>query len=530
MSNESAAPQVVGGRYARYALVVLIIVYVFNFIDRQILSILAEEIKADLGISDADIGFLYGTAFAVFYAVFGIPLGRLADVWVRRTLIAAGLAFWSVMTALSGTARSFATLALYRFGVGIGEASATPASFSMLADLFPPTQRATILSVYSGGIYIGAGIGLFLGGVIVDGWQAAYSPGTAPFGLKAWQVAFFAVGLPGIVMSLWVLSLREPVRGLSEGLDVAEHPAPFAAAWESLCSVLPPLTLYSQYRHGGPRAVLGNLLAAALITAGAYGLNQLVPSVLQWTALGIGVYSATSWVQGQRRIDPEAFALMFGSRAFVLTTIGFPVISFMTYGIGFWSPPYMLRHFGVPLSEAGTVLGLTAALGGWLGITAGGLWADRWKRTNPNARLYIGAMVPVLTVPFIYLFLSTDSATVAYGTNFFLSVFSTLWIGAAASTVTDLVLPHQRATASAYYVLMNTFVGLALGPFVIGQLSDRYLASGMAADAALRSGMLSALVVLVVAVGALLAASRFLPQDEANRLERAAAARPAPTA
>ena len=97
----------VGGRYAKYVLVVLVIVYIFNFIDRQILSILAEDIKADLGISDAEIGFLYGTAFAVFYAVFGLPLGRLADTWVRKSLISIRLLFWSAMTALSGTARSF---------------------------------------------------------------------------------------------------------------------------------------------------------------------------------------------------------------------------------------------------------------------------------------------------------------------------------------------------------------------------------------------------------------------------------------
>ena len=108
MSVESTE---VGGRYAKYVLFVLVIVYVFNFIDRQILSILAEDIKADLGISDAEIGFLYGTAFAVFYAVFGIPMGKLADVWVRKRLIAIGLAFWSLMTALSGTARNFGTLA-----------------------------------------------------------------------------------------------------------------------------------------------------------------------------------------------------------------------------------------------------------------------------------------------------------------------------------------------------------------------------------------------------------------------------------
>lgn len=133
--NENSESEI-GGRYAKYVLFVLVLVYVFNFIDRQILSILAEEIKADIGISDAQIGFLYGTAFAVFYAVFGIPLGRLADVWVRKSLISLGLSFWSVMTALSGTARDFGSLAVFRFGVGVGEASATPAAFSMLSDYF----------------------------------------------------------------------------------------------------------------------------------------------------------------------------------------------------------------------------------------------------------------------------------------------------------------------------------------------------------------------------------------------------------
>ena len=211
--------QQVGGRYSKYALGVLLVVYIFNFIDRQIISILAEEIKADLGISDAEIGFLYGTAFAVFYAVFGIPLGKLADVWTRKSLISIGLAFWSLMTALSGTARSFAALAAYRFGVGVGEASASPAAFSMLSDYFSPKVRATVLAIYSSGVYIGAGIGLFLGGVIVDAWKDAFpDPALAPFGLKGWQAAFFAVGLPGLLVAVWMWTLREPVRGASEGL------------------------------------------------------------------------------------------------------------------------------------------------------------------------------------------------------------------------------------------------------------------------------------------------------------------------
>ena len=170
--------------YPRYVLAVLVVVYVLNFLDRQILSILNEHIKADLGLTDAQMGFLFGTAFAVFYALFGIPLGRLADVWVRRSLISAGLAFWSAMTALSGLSQNFAQIAAARIGVGIGEASASPAAFSLLSDWFPPRRRATVLAIYSSGIYIGAGLGLGIGGLVVDRWDAAFPSGTGPFGFR----------------------------------------------------------------------------------------------------------------------------------------------------------------------------------------------------------------------------------------------------------------------------------------------------------------------------------------------------------
>ena len=154
MSDEAAArPRV--SAYAWYALILFVIVYIFNFIDRQIVSILAESIKADLDLDDAQIGFLYGTAFAVFYALFGIPLGRLADSWYRGRLMAIGLALWSSMTALSGFSQNFAMLAAARVGVGIGEASASPAAYSMIADYFPTERRATALSIYSSGLYLG---------------------------------------------------------------------------------------------------------------------------------------------------------------------------------------------------------------------------------------------------------------------------------------------------------------------------------------------------------------------------------------
>ncbi len=127
LPEATARPRI--GAYAWYALFVLVLVYIVNFIDRQILSILVGDIKRDLNVTDAQIGFLYGTAFAVFYALFGIPLGRLADSWYRGRLMAMGLALWSSMTALSGFATSFGMLAAARIGVGIGEASASPAAF-----------------------------------------------------------------------------------------------------------------------------------------------------------------------------------------------------------------------------------------------------------------------------------------------------------------------------------------------------------------------------------------------------------------
>ena len=177
--------------YSWYALSVLVLVYVLNFIDRQILSILANDIKADLGVDDAYLGFLYGTAFAIFYALFGIPLGRLADSWKRVRLMTIGLAVWSAMTAVSGFARDAGTLTVARIGVGVGEATASPSAYSLISDWFPARLRATALAIYSSGIYIGGGISLAIGGLVVDSWNNAFPDG-GPLGLAGWQAAFIA--------------------------------------------------------------------------------------------------------------------------------------------------------------------------------------------------------------------------------------------------------------------------------------------------------------------------------------------------
>lgn len=524
-TNEAEPIEQVGGtNYGRYVLFVLIIVYIFNFIDRQILSILAEEIKLDLGIGDAEIGFLYGTAFAIFYAVFGIPLGRLADVWNRKNLIALGLSFWSAMTALSGFAQNFTHLAVCRFGVGIGEASATPAAFSMISDYFSPKVRATVLAIYSSGIYLGSGIGLFLGGAIVQSWHAWYpDPTLAPLGIKAWQAAFLAVGIPGILMAIWVWTLKEPIRGASEGLITPKHPHPFKAASSSFMSVLPGFSLFALYQAGGIRAVAMNVIYANGVVALFYGLYVVMPTLLQWIALGIGVYITITWIHFQKLTDPACYGMMFKSKAFLASTVGFPAISFVTYGIGFWSPPFMQRFHGETIADAGLYLGLGSAIGGFIGIVLGGVIADHFRAKTVNARLYVGLAIPLLAAPFALGFLYTQSIVMAYIYSFLFSVISPAWIGCAASTVNDLVMPRMRATASAYYLLMNTFVGLALGPFLIGQFSDMYNRSGVASADALQLAMTLGLGAFALSIAALLLACRYLADDESSRLERAAA-------
>lgn len=505
-----------GGAYANYVLGVLVLVYVFNFLDRQIISILAERIKADLGVSDGEIGFLYGTAFAVFYAVFGIPLGRLADVWDRRKLIALGLAFWSVMTALSGLARSFGQLAAARIGVGIGEASASPSAFSLLSDTFPPARRATVLAIYSSGIYIGAGLGLFIGGLVVDRWDVAFGA-DAPFGLRGWQVAFLVVGTPGLLLALWVATLREPVRGAMDGIHAPAEPRPWREFARELRAVVPPFTVFHLVaERAGPRVLGGNLLAAAVVALAAFALTRLLGTPAQWIALAVGLYAAISWAQALALRDRPAFALILRTPALRDANLGFSFLAFTGYGIGFWLAPFLIRVHGVSEAQVGLVLGGTSAVAGWLGVTFGGVLADRWQHVHPTGRLRVGMLTALAPLPFALWLLLTDSTWLVFVLSFPLSLLTAMWIGPGASTVQDLVLPRMRASASAAYLLVVTFIGLALGPYAIGRLS--------VALGDLRSAMALALVVNLAGVFFLWRAMRTLERDQGTMRARARAA------
>ena len=228
-------------RYSWYVVALLTLAYIFSFIDRQILSLLVVPIQRDLAVSDKQVSLLMGLTFAVFYTFFGIPLGRLADTWSRRWLVTLGIAFWSLMTAGCGLTRTFWQLALARMGVGVGEASLSPAAYSLIADYFPPERRSTALGVYGMGIYIGSGLALIVGGLVVK-FASAQQDLVLPWvgAVRSWQLVFFAVGLPGLLIAPLLLTIREPIRkGLrpktANAGATAKPSASVGEVWSYLC-------------------------------------------------------------------------------------------------------------------------------------------------------------------------------------------------------------------------------------------------------------------------------------------------------
>ncbi len=514
----TASPE--ASSYSWYVLGVLVVVYILNFIDRQILSILAVDIKADLGLTDGDMGFLGGAAFAVFYALFGIPLGRLADNWNRKYLLSIGLALWSIMTALSGFARDQAQLTIARMGVGVGEATASPTAYSLISDYFPKRQRATALAIYSSGLYIGGGVSLFIGALIVKGWNDAY-PGGGPMGLVGWQAAFLAVGIPGLLVALWVATLREPMRGAMDGVPTAKTPAPFRTFVSDLSMIVPPFTIFGAWQRG-PSALVINLATGAAIAAFAYMMIQLTGNFPQWSAVGFGYYAVFSWASALRAKDPATFKLIWGTPAFICTTLGYGLVSLAAYALAFWSAPYAETVLGLPKAELAFILGANGAVSGFIGVILGGRIADALRATNPAGRILVvmfGVVAPVIP---IWIGFTTENSTLFYSMQFLAGMFGATALGAAAATTQDLVLPRMRGTATAAFFLGTTLVGLSFGPYMVGQISDL---TGTMVDGKLvgnlRVGILSLIGVAPIALGLLIAAYRMLPAAERTIAERA---------
>jgi MFS family permease len=262
-------------RYAWYVVALLLIANVSAHVDRQILSLLVDPIKQDLGISDTKMGLLIGSSFGLFYATLGLPLGRLADSWNRRNIIALGIALWSLMTTMFGVAKGYLQLLLARTGVGVGEAALIPPAVSLLGDLFPPKRLATAISFFTAAVFIGSGLAYYISGVTVDAVSGMAAPTLPIVGtIRPWQAVFLVVGLPGLLIAALVaLTVREPERRGVAGATIREtvaHLSRFRAAFLYLT------------------------LGYAIYTIVNYGTAAFLPSYFRrvhgWTASEIGLF------------------------------------------------------------------------------------------------------------------------------------------------------------------------------------------------------------------------------------------------
>jgi MFS family permease len=259
-----AAPPYPSERYAWYVVSILLIVYIFSFIDRQILALLVGPIKNDLGISDSQMSYLMGFSFAVFYTFFGIPLGRLADSKSRRTIIALGLAVWSIMSAGCGIAKTYTHLLLFRMGVGVGEASLSPSAYSLITDYFKPQRLALAISVYGAGIYLGSGMAFLFGGLVVSFATGREAVEVAVLGtVRPWQFVFFAIGLPGIIFAFMLYTVREPIRR-----GIGRHGAAGV-----------PLGIVLDYLKKNWKTFLCHTVGFAMLSFVAYGASSWIPAM-----------------------------------------------------------------------------------------------------------------------------------------------------------------------------------------------------------------------------------------------------------
>jgi MFS family permease len=412
-------------RKRAYVLFILVVFYTFNFIDRQIIGILAVPIKADLALTDTQLGLMGGLAFALFYTGLGIPVALLADRFSRTWIMTVALAIWSAMTAVSGLATNFWQLFLARVGVGVGEAGGVAPAYSLISDLFPPTHRARALSVYSFGIPIGRALGIVFGGVIAS--------------LVNWRLAFFLVGLAGLLLApVFRLTVAEPERGRYDR---------------------------QRGKQASPR------LSAILRT-------------------------------------------LSGKPSFWLLSVGASCSSMMGYGVFFWLPSFFVRSYGMTLLNASLFYGAVLLLGGLVGIWIGGSLGDRFGNRDHAQYARIPAFAFLATVPFYALAILSPNLALSFLVLLVPTALGLVWLGPIISAVQHLVQPNMRATASAIFLFINNLLGIGLGTYAIGALSDAFQVR--LGDDALRYSILAGTGFYVVAAFFFFLAARRLSQDWEN--------------
>lgn len=373
-----------GKNYRNYVLIMLTITSMFNIADRLIMSILLEDIKAEFSLTDTQLGLLAGLAFALFYALMGLPIARLADKFNRKNILAASLIFWSAMTAFCGLATGFATLFLARLGVGVGEAGGSPPTYSIIADYFKPSERARAMGVYVIGAVLGTGGGLIVGGLLGE-WLG-------------WRLTFFVLGAPGVLLGILLFfTVKEPQRGRFDMGSEADKQAT--------------------------------------------DIKKTIKSLL-------------------------------GNKVYVRASISFAMLTMIGYSMAIWLAPIMLRNFDVSLGKVGLYLGLTYIVGGVPGPLIGGYLTDYMVKRDARWRAWIPAIGSIGSVASLWFCLSADSLLGFLGFFSIGYAFFMIPQGASMSMLQSWVGAGERALATSMALLVNSLVGLALGPLLIGMLSD----------------------------------------------------------
>ena len=396
-SDDTPTVPLVSPAYRRYALIILLAVYTVNFLDRQVVTILAEPIKNDLHIHDWQIGLMSGFAFAVFYTFLGLPIARLAETFNRVWIIAGSLTVWSGFTIAN-----FIQLILARVGVGIGEAGCTPTSHSLIADYVPKDKRASALAFFSIGTPLGGLLGTTLGGMMSDTW--------------GWRTAFLMAGLPGLILTIIVLStMKEPRKQIAA--DAVRH-VPGKGHFATTLKYL-----------AGKRTFWFVAFAAATQAFIGYGNGPFVASFYF------------------RNHTAEVAQLAAG---FGLKSAGF---------------------LGLSLGMLGGIAGIASSwLGGWL--------ADRAAKRDLRAYMSVPAIAALVSPIFAWGVYLNPTAVGALATMLIPGLLGSLWYGPVYASGQGLVPPHMRATAASLLLFIINLVGLGLGPLAVGALSD-FLAGPM---------------------------------------------------
>ena len=392
-------------RYRGFVLSLLTAAMALNFVDRTIIATIGQSIKVTLKLTDTQLGLLGGLYFALLYTVVGIPIARLAERFSRVNIIALAILVWSGFTALCGTAGSFGVLAFFRFGVGLGEAGCAPPAHSLISDYFEPRQRASALGVLSFGIPLGGMIG-----AVAGGWLAQYF---------SWRVAFFAVGIPGLVGALAIkLLVKEPPRGHSE----PAHTPLFNTTDDQQLLVQRPV----------------------------------------WRSEVEEIWAVTR--------------TLFGKFPVLHMVLGTTIASFAGYGANQFAPPYLSRTFHLGYAQVGLIFGLVIGISGGIGTIAGGVLTDRLSRWSPRWYSLVPAIGLAIAAPIYITAYTRNSWQSAASLLLLAGVFHYTYLAPTFGVVQNIVASRRRATAAAVLYFFLNIIALGGGPPFTGWMIDHFAA------------------------------------------------------